>query len=70
MSADRILKICLLLFVLISAAVLLDVLPADDDALKIAEEHVMMDRNCAKPDHAMFGLKSLLFCSTNKNDEN
>lgn len=70
MSADRLLKICLLLLVLIVTAILIDVLPTDDDALKLAEDQATMARDCTKPDGTMFGLKSLFFCSGDKKDEN
>lgn len=51
-------------------AVLLDVLPTDDDALKLADDQAAMARDCAKPDGAMFGLKSLFFCGADKKEEN
>lgn len=70
MSPDRLLKIGLLLLVLITMAVLLDVLPTDDDAMKVAEDQAAMARDCAKPDGAIFGLKNLFFCSAGKKEEN
>jgi hypothetical protein len=70
MSADRALKICLLFLAAIVLAVVVDILPIDEDILEVAEKHDAMSRNCTKPDDVMFSLKSLFFCASEEKTEN
>jgi hypothetical protein len=70
MTGDRLLKLCFLIFVIISLLVFIDVIPVDEDAQRTAEMHESMSRTCAKPEGILMGLKSLFFCDTGAREEN
>lgn len=69
MSVDQVLKLSLLVFLAICAAILFDELPMDEAVVKNAQDQETMTHSCVKPAGVNFGLKRLFICLTDNDAE-